>query len=123
MVSAIFTSVVFPAPLGPSNPKIVPGSTTKLTSFSACTVPLALHQRRNVFDKEIASKANDMASDYSVEKRRDFSLKPLGPFGFVTAHVSSSSSSSSGEGGIKLLRLPQTIMAAVIKSAFNHAQG
>src|SRR5438552_6500295 len=66
IVSAILTSVVFPAPLGPSNPKIVPGSTAKLTSFSACTCRLAVHQRRNVFDTEIDSNAGGMASDYSA---------------------------------------------------------
>src|SRR5688572_9547334 len=59
MVSAIFTRVVFPAPFGPSNPKMLPGSTAKLTSRRARTSRLD-HHRRNVFVREVASKAGGM---------------------------------------------------------------
>src|SRR5262245_48097539 len=77
MVRAIFTRVVFPAPFGPSNPKIVPGSTAKLTESRACTCSLWLHHRRNVFDTEIASNAGDMASDYSAPTNVMISAEPL----------------------------------------------
>ncbi len=61
MLSATFTKVVLPAPFGPSNPKMVPGWTENVTSCRAWTFLLD-HQRRNVFDRETASKAGNMTA-------------------------------------------------------------
>src|SRR5260370_41981171 len=57
--SSIFTKVVFPAPFGPSKPKVVPRS-TRSDKFWTARNSCLLQRRRNVFESPSVSIARSV---------------------------------------------------------------